>query len=125
MLYYFVFIAVYSSLSINGLLYGSSSFFLFPCFSVFFYGGKVSATSFGKVIIFPPLSGGGIILGMQFPFTFLNLSHTLVGVLGFNEFINLFHVSFLAFLKTLYLMSPLCWNDLSLVVFVGSRQSFL
>ena len=40
-----------------------------------------------------------------FLFTFLNLSHNFsVGILEFIEFTNLFHVSFLAFLKTLYLV---------------------
>ena len=71
-------------------------------------------------------SSGGIILDFQFSFTFLNLSYTfLVGVLQLSEFRNLFRMSFLAFLNTLCLMIFLCWNVLSLVLFIGSRRCFL
>ena len=48
----------------------------------------------------------------------------MVGVLEFIEFTNLFHESFLAFLKTICLMALLYWNVLNLVLFVGFYWCF-
>ena len=106
--------AAFSSLSVNICCMVVVLLSVFPWFvflmKVFRYICKVVCD----------LCSGGTILGLYFPFNFLNFSHTLlVGVLEFSEFTNLFHVSFLAFLKTLSLMTLLHWNVLNLVTFVG------
>ena len=91
----------------------SSSFFFpfyfsYEGFSIYLqWSTKVSSTSSSEVIAFFPFSSDGIILGLHFPFTFLNLS------------------PFLAYLKTLCLMTLLHWNNLNLVLFVGPHQCFL
>ena len=66
--------AAFGTLSVNGLLYGSFSsllFLFYPCLlllwgslDVFAYCSvKVSVILSGEVLVFPPLSSGGIILG--------------------------------------------------------------
>lgn len=66
------------------------------------------------------LSSRGTILDLQFPLTLLNLFYTfLVRVLAFSELTKFCHVTSLAFLKILYLIALLLWNDLSLVLFFG------
>ena len=52
----------------------------------------------------------------------ISIGSSLVGVLEFSEFTNMFHVSFLSFLKSLCLMALLYWDDLSLDVLVGSLR---
>ena len=131
------FMTVFSSLSVNvyymvDLHLSSFSVFLWL---IFLMGlSKYICIVICKIIYnlvrwgdsIPPLSSSVIILGLLFPITFLKLPHAfLVGVLVFSEFTNLFHTSFLVFLKTVCLMAFLRWNDLNLVLFVGSRWCFL
>ena len=132
------FMPTFSFLSVNGLLYSQlSCFFLFIYFlrSVSMWGpldislqwyAKLSINLLCCVIIFPPFFNRNTILGLQFPLILKIFSYNfLVGLLAFIQFTKLYHVQFLAFMTILCLMALLCWNDLRLVSFVGSRLCFL